>query len=88
MGRYEKLYTQIITIGNRKNISFDDLRYFVEHIGGKERSIRGSHHVYVIDGIARPIPLEPDKNGMARDYQIREVQKAVKEIEKGGEGNA
>ena len=89
MGKYDKLYRKVIIENNRKDLTFDDFVYLVENSGGELRSIRGSHHVYTIKGANRPIPLEPDKNNMAKDYEVKEFQKTMKTInERKGEDNA
>lgn len=80
MNRFEKLYRSII-IDGKKDIPFQDLIYFVEHLGFVGR-IRGDHHYYRMDGINKQINLQPE-GSKAKPYQIRQVRQIVTEYKLG-----
>lgn len=50
MGKHEKIMDKILWSTSDANISFDDLRGLLLHLGFEER-IRGSHHLYRKEGI-------------------------------------
>ena len=57
------------------NIGFDDLRNLLRHLGFAER-IRGSHHIFIRDGVAEILNLQP-KAGKAKAYQVRQVRGVI-----------
>jgi len=52
MGKHERLLQTILRGRSDANIRFADLRALLLHLGFSER-IRGSHHLFDKDGIAR-----------------------------------
>lgn len=80
MNKFEKLYKSIIMDG-KKDLLFEDLIYFVEHLGFEGR-IKGDHHFYRMNGIDKQINLQPDGN-KAKPYQIRQVRQIVTEYKLG-----
>jgi hypothetical protein len=57
------------------NIRFDDLRNLLARLGFEERS-RGSHYVYVREGVQELINLQRDGH-MAKPYQVRQVRTVI-----------
>jgi predicted RNA binding protein YcfA (HicA-like mRNA interferase family) len=55
---------------------FSDVVVFLEGSGWKKR-IKGSHHVFTRTGIPILLNLQPEKNGKAKGYQIRQVRQAL-----------
>jgi hypothetical protein len=64
------------------NIPFDDLRSLLFHLGFEE-SIRGSHHIFVRDGIEEILNLQP-KGGSAKPYQVKQVRNVILRYRLGG----
>ena len=55
------------------NIRFDDLRGLLLRLGFDER-ISGDHHVFGKDGVREIIDLQPQSDGKAKAYQVRQVR--------------
>jgi len=75
MGKYDKLFLQILRSGSDKNIRFDDLCRLMKRLGFEER-IRGSHHIFRKSGIIEKVNLQRDKS-MAKAYQVRQVREII-----------
>ncbi|MDX2163135.1 MAG: type II toxin-antitoxin system HicA family toxin [bacterium] len=71
MGRNQKLLQRLLN--NPKNVHFDDLIRLVFAFGFIPDRIKGSHHTFkhplVPDAF---LLLQPDKNGQAKPYQIKQ----------------
>ncbi len=52
---------------------FGDVVFFLESTGWKKR-ITGGHHIFTRSGLLVLINLQPEKNGKAKAYQIRQVR--------------
>ena len=72
MGKYEKLFNQILLGASDANISIDDLFQLLIRLGFEER-VRGSHHMFRKEGIQEMINLQRDGN-KAKAYQVRQVR--------------
>ena len=72
MGKYEKLFNQILLGTSDANISIDELFQLLTRLGFEER-IRGSHHMFRKDGILEMINLQRD-GSKAKTYQVRQVR--------------
>jgi hypothetical protein len=55
---------------------FSDLVAFLEATGWKIR-IKGGHHIFTRRGIQILLNLQPEKNGKAKAYQVRQVRAAL-----------
>jgi len=64
-----------------KNIRFKDLLNIVDEFGFyMTGSPKGSHHVFLHDLVDDAIlNLQPDKNGKAKSYQVRQLLKLIDE---------
>jgi hypothetical protein len=61
------------------NIDFDDLCGFVEHSGFTRKPRKAtSHQIFSRTGVIEIINLQPDKNGKAKRYQVRQVRNLFK----------
>lgn len=76
MGKHDKVMDKILRGTSDANISFDDLRGLLVHIGFDER-IRGSHHLYRREGIEEKINLQREGNKKAKAYQVRQVRAII-----------
>jgi hypothetical protein len=72
MGKYAKLFLQLLSGRSDANIAFDDLRHILLRIGFAER-IRGDHHIFTKDGVEEILNLQP-KGSMAKPYQVKQVR--------------
>ena len=78
MTKYEKLYERIIVRGEVKGIRFDDLRFFLERSGFLLKKVTGDHFLYVIEGVKRPVNIQPSGNE-AKSYQLKQVRAVFNE---------
>ena len=75
MATYRKVLEQVLSGRSDANIRFDDLRNLLGRLGFEERS-RGSHHVFVKEGVEDLINLQRGGH-MAKPYQVRQLLKLV-----------
>lgn len=75
MGRHEKTLERVLRGTSDNNISFDDLRSLLRHLGFNER-IRGDHHIFTRDNIPEIINLQP-RGGKAKQYQVKQVREII-----------
>jgi hypothetical protein len=54
-------------------VRFADLRALVRALGFSER-IRGDHHVFHREGVRDIINVQPQRDGLAKPYQVRQVR--------------
>ncbi|HYX72447.1 MAG TPA: hypothetical protein VE732_06735 [Nitrososphaera sp.] len=83
MGKHDKLLLQILQGRSDANVSFDDLRRLLLHLGFEER-IRGSHHMFRKSSIEEKINLQRE-GSKAKVYQIRQVRNILLKYKLGGE---
>jgi predicted RNA binding protein YcfA (HicA-like mRNA interferase family) len=83
MGKHDKLLLQILQGRSDANVSFDDLRRLLLHLGFEER-IRGSHHMFRKSGVEEKINLQRE-GSKAKVYQIRQVRNVLLKYKLGGE---
>ena len=79
MATYRKLLERVISGRSDANIRFDDLRNLLTRLGFEERS-RGSHHIFVREGVEDLINLQREGN-MAKPYQVRQVRAIIVKYE-------
>lgn len=72
MAKYDRLLTRILKGTSDANIRFDDLCGLLKHIGFEER-IRGSHHIFSMEGVEEIINLQPDGRD-AKAYRVHQVR--------------
>ncbi|MBY0576874.1 MAG: type II toxin-antitoxin system HicA family toxin [Gallionellaceae bacterium] len=75
MGKYDKLLLQILRGLSDANIGFDDLCGLLKHFGFEMR-VRGSHHMFSLNGIPEQINLQRD-GAQAKPYQVKQVRALV-----------
>jgi hypothetical protein len=79
MSTYRKVLERVLSGRADANIRFDDLRNLLAWLGFDERS-RGSHHVFVREGVEGLINLQREGN-MAKPYQVRQVRAMITKYE-------
>jgi predicted RNA binding protein YcfA (HicA-like mRNA interferase family) len=75
MTTYRKVLEQVLSGRSDANIRFDDLRNLLGRLGFEERS-RGSHHVFVNEGVEDLINLQRGGH-KAKPYQVRQVRAVI-----------
>ena len=75
MPQQDKLLEQILRGRSDANIPFEGLLRLLHKLGFSER-IRGSHHIFSLDGIQEIINLQP-KGAKAKSYQVKQVRNLI-----------
>ncbi len=75
MGKYEKLFQNILNGTSDNNIAFKDLCQLMLRLGFEER-IKGSHHLFRMTGLGEKINLQKDGN-KAKSYQVKQVRNII-----------
>jgi len=70
-----KVLVRVLSGRADANIRFDDLRNLLAGLGFEERS-RGSHHIFVREGVQDLINLQREGH-MAKPYQVRQVRGVI-----------
>ena len=73
MKRFLKTLSAVASGAADANIRFDDLCGLLQAVGFRLR-IRGDHHIFVRDGIAEILNLQP-LGSKAKPYQVRQTRK-------------
>jgi hypothetical protein len=72
MAPRKKLLDRILRGSADANVSFSGLCSLLRHLGFEER-LKGSHHIFTMDGIPEILNLQP-KGAKAKAYQVRQVR--------------
>ena len=75
MGKYDKLFIELLKGTSDANISFEGLCHLLQSFGFEMR-IRGSHHIFTKDGIQEIMNLQP-KGAKAKPYQVKQVRSII-----------
>ena len=86
MGKYEKLFIQIMSGTADSNIVFSDLQKVLTLLGFVVR-IKGDHFIYFKDGVEEIINIQP-KGNKAKPYQVKQVRNIILKYNMGGRFNA
>lgn len=76
MGKPDKIKQDVLSGTANANIRFSDLCALVTSLGFKER-IKGSHRIYTKSGVMQILNLQPQADGKAKPYQVRQVKLAI-----------
>lgn len=71
----ERLLSKVLSGRSDANIRFRDLRNLLLWLGFEERT-RGSHHLFIKQGVGDLVNLQADGN-KAKPYQVRQVRKVL-----------
>lgn len=74
MGKAGRLIEQLRQ--NVRNVRFEDLCRLARLYGFRERGRRGSHRVYVREGVAEILNFQEFK-GRAKPYQVRQLLQVI-----------
>ncbi len=75
MTSYKKTLAKVLQGTSDANIRFGDLRALLAALGFEER-IKGSHHIFNIEGREAALNLQP-KGSRAKAYQVRQVRQII-----------
>jgi hypothetical protein len=75
MTSYKKTLEKVLRGGSDANIRFSDLRTLLTSLGFEER-IKGSHHIFTLEGRQAALNLQPD-GSKAKAYQVRQVRRII-----------
>jgi hypothetical protein len=75
MGKYDKLFTNILSGRSDQSIRFTELTHLLLAMGFNER-IKGDHHIYYRQDIDEILNLQP-KGSQAKAYQVRQVRNLI-----------
>lgn len=59
--------------GHRSNVAFEDLLRLARAFGFQLVRTKGSHHALAHERLSRPLIVQPDRNGEAKPYQLRQL---------------
>ena len=82
MDKHDKLLLQILQGRSDANVSFDDLRRLLLHLGFEQR-VRRSHHMFRKSGVEEKINLQREGR-KAKVYQVRQVRNILLKYKLGG----
>ena len=85
MAKCEKLHAAARE--NPGGLRFSEICRLAECFGCTLARSEGSHFMYTHDRLARPLNFQEAKNGMAKDYQVRQLLTAIEQITDGGEND-
>lgn len=75
MSQKAKLLLKVLSGRSDANLSFDEVCSLLQHLGFSLR-VKGSHHIFVKEGIAEIINLQP-KGSLAKPYQVKQVRDII-----------
>jgi len=84
MTEHEKLLARILRGSSDANVDFEGIRKLMRTLGFTER-IRGSHHIFVKDGVEEILNLQPRAGGKAKPYQVKQIRQIIIKYRLGGE---
>jgi predicted RNA binding protein YcfA (HicA-like mRNA interferase family) len=72
----EKILDKILSGLSDKNIRFDDLKKLLTDLGFSMR-IKGSHYIFYKEGIDEIVNLQPQRDGKAKIYQVKQARNII-----------
>jgi hypothetical protein len=75
MSKHTKLLEKLLLGTADANISFDGLCILLKKLGFQMR-VRGSHHIFCMDGVEEILNLQP-KGACAKPYQAKQVRNVI-----------
>ncbi len=83
MGKSEKLLLKILRGTSDSNIPFEQLCQLLINMGFEKR-IRGSHHIFMKDGVEEILNIQP-KGNKAKAYQVKQIREVILKYRLGGQ---
>lgn len=72
-----------IRSGAVNNVSFGDLTRLLVALGFELMRIEGDHHIYAKPDVREQPNLQPDRNGQAKPYQVKQVLGVIEKYDLG-----
>ncbi|MCL5029471.1 MAG: type II toxin-antitoxin system HicA family toxin [Bacteroidetes bacterium] len=72
----KKIFEKVLSGTSDSNIKFSDLKKLIQLLGFKER-IKGDHFIYSKAGIIEIINVQPQRDGKAKPYQVKQVRNLI-----------
>jgi hypothetical protein len=76
MARVDRILARVLSGTSDRNIRFSDVCSLLHTFGFEER-VKGSHHIFMKDGVVEIINLQPLSGGQAKPYQVKQVRDIV-----------
>lgn len=64
-------------LSGNKNVRFTEFTTLIEAFGFTLDRVSGSHHIYSHPDVPQAISAQPDDNGQAKPYQMRQFTKLI-----------
>ena len=71
-----KISEKVLSGLSDTNIRFEELRNLLISFGFDER-VKGDHHIFIKQGIAEILNLQPLRSGKAKAYQVKQVRNII-----------
>ena len=71
----KKLLERVLSGVSDTNIDFDEMCQLMKALGFQDR-IRGSHHIYSMEGVEEILNLQP-RGAQAKPYQVKQVRSVI-----------
>ena len=75
MGKYDKLFSNVLSGRNDQSIRFSELTHLLLALGFNER-IKGDHHIFYRKDVEEILNLQP-KGSQAKAYQVKQVRNII-----------
>ena len=75
MSNQQKILSKVLQGTSDANILFKDLVVLLKYLGFEER-LKGSHHIFVKEGILEIINLQP-KGKSSKPYQVKQIRQLI-----------
>ncbi|MBC7810043.1 MAG: type II toxin-antitoxin system HicA family toxin [Burkholderiales bacterium] len=75
MVKKSKILQKILS--GSKNVRFSEFTVLIEGFGFTLERISGSHHVFSHLVLKQPVSVQPDQNGQAKPYQLKQFIKLI-----------
>jgi hypothetical protein len=82
MSDQDRILERIVRGLSDANIPFVAMCQLLRRLGFNER-IRGSHHIFAMDGVEEILNLQP-KGSQAKPYQVKQVRNVIIKYRLGG----
>jgi len=75
----EKIRIALLDSARDYGHRFTDVVKFLEATGWRKR-IKGSHHIFARSGVPLLLNLQPEPNGKAKGYQVRQIRQVLEKF--------
>ena len=73
MGKHDKIKARVASGTSNANLSFEDLCAMLIREGFAMKNCGGSHRIFTRSDVSEILNLQPDKDGKAKPYQVKQV---------------